>query len=208
MDIEVRVDSLRSEERAEAAGVAARGMRDNPIHVAAFGADPERRIRVLRGLFEALFAVSPTPPCVARRGGYVVGVAGAAPPGTCRPPLPDLARLLPSLLRAGPSTTRRTLAWFRAWAERDPTSPHWHLGPVSVEGGLQGLGIGSRLLARVARDLDARGETGWLETDKSENVRFYERFGFRVASEAAVLGVPCWFMERLPRDVPAPLSRA
>jgi ribosomal protein S18 acetylase RimI-like enzyme len=196
MDLELR--PLRADERAEAAGVAARGMRDNPIHIAALGPDGGRRIRTLERLFRALFAAAPSPPRVALRAGRVVGVAGALEPGGCRLPPAALLRLLPPLLRSGPRATHRALAWLRSWAARDPAEPHWHLGPVSVEGGMQGLGIGSRLLVELADELDACGERAWLETDKAENVRFYERFGFRVAAEAPTLGVPCWFMERLP----------
>ena len=34
----------------------------------------------------------------------------------------------------------------------------------------------------------------YLEADKSENARFYERFGFTVIAEPKVLGAPNWFM--------------
>jgi hypothetical protein len=37
-----------------------------------------------------------------------------------------------------------------------------------------------------------------LETDKPENVRLYERFGFEVRCHAFVLGVQNWFMWRQP----------
>lgn len=33
-----------------------------------------------------------------------------------------------------------------------------------------------------------------LETDKRENVRFYERFGHEVIGNHQVIGVPNWFM--------------
>jgi hypothetical protein len=36
----------------------------------------------------------------------------------------------------------------------------------------------------------------YLETDKRENVRFYQKFGFMVMGEAEVLGVANWFMSR------------
>jgi hypothetical protein len=47
--------------------------------------------------------------------------------------------------------------------------------------------------------LDARGEAGYLETDKRENVRFYERHGYAVVAQADVIGVPNWFMIRQPQ---------
>lgn len=190
---------MRPEERRAAAGVAARGMRDNPIHVAAFGPDPDRRVAVLERLFRALFAAVAEPPRVALRAGFVVGVCGATPPGACRLPPLALARVGAPLVRAGVGSLARAVRWLEAWGARDPDTPHWHVGPVAVEGGLQGLGVGSRMLADLAAELDAAGETAWLETDKRENVVFYRRAGFTVASEATVLGVPCWFMGRPPR---------
>ena len=68
---------------------------------------------------------------------------------------------------------------------------------------LQGQGIGSILLAEHCRRLDDRGdEVGYLETDKPENVRFYEKQGYRVIGEAPALGVPSWFMRREPVAYP------
>ena len=63
---------------------------------------------------------------------------------------------------------------------------------------MQGHGIGSQMLAVYCEQLDLAGGSGYLETDKIENVRLYERFGFEVRSEAHVLGVPNWFMWRKP----------
>ena len=45
--------------------------------------------------------------------------------------------------------------------------------------------------------LDRAKMTGYLETDKLSNVRFYEGFGFETVDSALVLGVPNWFMKRM-----------
>jgi hypothetical protein len=63
---------------------------------------------------------------------------------------------------------------------------------------VRGTGVGSRLLADCVDGLDVRAETGYLETDKADNVRFYRRFGFEAVACANVLGVPNWFMVRPP----------
>jgi ribosomal protein S18 acetylase RimI-like enzyme len=44
--------------------------------------------------------------------------------------------------------------------------------------------------------MDAARDDAYLETDKEINVRFYERFGFRVIGEESVLGVNNYFMRR------------
>ena len=54
------------------------------------------------------------------------------------------------------------------------------------------------MLAVYCEQLDAAGAAGYLETDKPENVRLYERFGFEIRCHAYVLGVKKWFMWRRP----------
>ena len=82
----VEVRDLRRDEFPVAVAVLARGMRDNPLHVAAFGTNRERRRRRLEGQFAALFELmtEQTPICAVQNG-MIVGVTGIAPPGTCRP---------------------------------------------------------------------------------------------------------------------------
>ncbi|HEU4422411.1 MAG TPA: hypothetical protein VFR67_07700 [Pilimelia sp.] len=52
------------------------------------------------------------------------------------------------------------------------------------------------IMREYCRRLDEAGDTGYLETDKAQNVRFYQRFRFDVIGAAPVLGVPNWFMLR------------
>jgi ribosomal protein S18 acetylase RimI-like enzyme len=185
---------------AEAAlGVLARGMRDNPVHVAVFGDDPERRQERLRRVFEGAFdAMGWQTNMLAARDadGTILGVCGALPPGGCRMDLGQQLRVMPRLLSNGPRVAVRAMRWLGAWARRDPDERHWHLGPIAVDAHLQGRGVGSKLMEVFCARVDAAGEEAYLETDKPENVRFYERFGFEVVGEQAVLGVPNWFMIR------------
>ncbi|MGH3628366.1 MAG: GNAT family N-acetyltransferase [Sciscionella sp.] len=71
-------------------------------------------------------------------------------------------------------------------------------GPVAVAPDRHGHGCGSALLNAYCRALDAAGEVSYLETDKSENVPFYQRNGYAAVAEADVIGVPNWFMIRRP----------
>jgi ribosomal protein S18 acetylase RimI-like enzyme len=195
----IEVRDLRPEEVPQAVGVLARGMRDNPLHVAAYGDDPKRRLlchgRLMRALFRGMSAQQPI---CAVRDGTVLGVTGVAPAGTCQPTAAQRLRLLPVVVSLGPRTAGRIGKWLSTWAKRDADEPHVHLGPLAVDAHLQGQGIGSRIMAEHCRRLDASSEVGYLETDKADNVRFYERFGFAVVGEEPVLGVPNWFMRREP----------
>jgi GNAT superfamily N-acetyltransferase len=146
---------------------------------------------------QALFDVSTTQqPIVALLEGDVVGVTGVAPPGSCRPTPAQRLRLLPRILALGPRTAGRVLAWTSRWGRHDPEEPHYHLGPLAVDAHRQRQGIGSLIMREHCRRLDASGDVGYLETDRIENVTFYERFGYEVIAEDLVLGVPNWFMRR------------
>jgi ribosomal protein S18 acetylase RimI-like enzyme len=196
----IEVRDLRAEEVDAAVGVLARGMRDNPLHVGAYGEDPERRLRCHARLVAGFFRhFQAQQPIVAVEDGTLVGVTGVARPGTCQPTAVQRLRLLPTMLGMGPRTAARVASWFSAWAGHDPDEPHFHLGPLAVDAHLQGRGIGSRIMEEHCRRLDAAGDLGYLETDKPENVRFYERFGFEVVGEDEVIGVQNWFMLRTPR---------
>ncbi len=196
---DLQLVDLTAADRPELVGVLARGMRDNPLHVAAYGPDPERRERIHGRLMAAFFAASHGQrPFGLRRDGVLVGVAGVAPPGTCRPTPRQQLSMTPAIARCGPRTAARVGRWLKAWQDADPAEPHSHFGPIAVDRHLQGQGLGTRLLAEYARRLDAAQEVAYLETDKRENVRFYERAGFVVVGEADVIGVPNWFMWRNP----------
>jgi ribosomal protein S18 acetylase RimI-like enzyme len=198
----LEVGALDPSSVEEALGVLVRGMRDNPTHVAAFGQDPERRQRSLRYFFGAAFTVIGLHEhmIVARsEDERVVGVLGMMPPGACLPGSVQKLRMLPALLRNGPSSAGRVMRWIGAWSERDPAEGHWHLGPLVVDAHLQGKGVGGRLMQVFCAQVDAARDTAYLETDKEINVRFYERFGFGVIGEAKVLGMSTYFMQRTGR---------
>lgn len=179
-------------------------MRDNPNNIAAFGEDRARRQRCLERMFGALFCLmrSQQPLC-ALEGEVILGVGGVAPPKRCQPVGTERLRLAPAILAFGPARSMRVLRWTGAWGARDPDEPHLHLGPLAVEPHLQGRGIGSHILGEHCRQLDEQRLGGYLETDKPENVRLYERFGYRVVAEASVIDVPNWFMWRENAPPPA-----
>ena len=133
-------------------------------------------------------------------GPHVIGVAAAVLPGTC------IGATAAGELRERPDVDPvdavgfdRTRHVISVMCDHDPEERHVHVGPVGVEPGSQGLGVGGAMLAAVAERLDHDGEVGWLETDKPENVVFYRRHGFDVDVEERRLGIPIWFMRRTPR---------
>jgi GNAT superfamily N-acetyltransferase len=77
---------------------------------------------------------------------------------------------------------------------------HWYLFVLGVDPPRQGQGVGSALIAPVLRRADASRLPCYLETDKPEDVVFYEKHGFQVRDKASVKdSPPFWTMERPPR---------
>lgn len=102
---------------------------------------------------------------------------------------------------AGPDADR----WMELIALLDDNHPHhaehhylWFLG---VRPARQGRGHGSALLRAVLDDADRTGTPAYLEATSTDNVRLYERHGFRVTEELAVVGgPPLWAMWREPQE--------
>jgi ribosomal protein S18 acetylase RimI-like enzyme len=196
-DIVVR--HLERAEHAVAAAVAARALVDAPTTVAIHGDDPLDRLAFPYDDFSMLFRVLPSPQLGAFCGACLIGVAAASAPAGCvgsyfgSAVAEVLDRPTPGL--GDPS---RAQVFWAHWASHDLDEEHWHVGPVGVEPGFQGRGIGGALLRALCASFDQEGRVGWLETDKERNVRFYNAFAFEVVETATILGVPTWFMRRRP----------
>jgi ribosomal protein S18 acetylase RimI-like enzyme len=93
-------------------------------------------------------------------------------------------------------TEFRKYIWLKEWARHDPVEQHWHLGPIGVLPAYQGSGIGSTLMERFCGEVDACNAKAYLETDMDKNVRFYERFGFKVISQSQIFGINNRYMLR------------
>ena len=195
----VEIGSADASEIEEVLDVLARGMNDNPLTVATFGTDPEqRRQRFRRFVGTAAKALGWGPNMLVTRDadGTIAGACNAMPPGECLSSPSRQPQILPSLPSNGPHVAERAMCWLEVWSRRDPKERHWHLGPLAGGAHRRGGGVGSLLMQVFSARMDAAGEEAYLETDKSENVRFYERFGFELISEEEVLGATNYFMLR------------
>lgn len=196
---------LAKDDRREAAHLLAQAMKDNPLHVQVFGRAEARRERRLRHFFFVLLghvlrhghlsgAWTAAPSC----GEQLTGILGLLPPGHCRPRPPERLRIGAGILRCMPPVAAwRVWRWLDAWERRDPATPHWHIGPLAVHPAHRRQGIATMLMEAGCRMIDtAEPAPAWLETDLERNAEFYRHFGFAVTEQAAVLGVPNWFMMR------------
>ncbi len=210
----MELDVLKPSELRQAAEMAARALRDNPVSIAVYGPRPNRRTRGLLTTFLWMLSLLRRQPIVARRGESIVGLAAIAPPDQCflrqmaakgrelrirgkevgltMAPLPP--RLVLPLLRLGPRTLSRMSTWGEIVSRHDPSEAHQHVELVAVEPELQGKGIGSMLMGRAMSEMQQADGMPYLETDTMRNVSFYRRFGFEVLGDAQILGAATWFM--------------
>jgi ribosomal protein S18 acetylase RimI-like enzyme len=181
----------------------ARGMCDNPILIQTFGADKKRRQRRLERYYALVVSL------MLRKGGFLgayrgetlLGLVGTLPPGCCQANFLEVLRFVPTLVTYNSLVgALRVKSWQDAWARHDPRENHWHVGLVTVDSHLQGRGIGTQLMTEHCAQMDGRGATSYLETDKAINVRFYQKFGFQTVAQEQVLGTTNWFMKRLARN--------
>ncbi len=178
-------------------GLLADSYLTNPINVAVFGGSGEKERRLNRAMFEVtLKSALPGEKLVARSRDQVVGFIQYVRFPGCRPTPEQVSAVIPSLFQAIGEALPRVGQWLRAWGERDPQQAHWHLGTIAVRTDMQRKGIGGLLMQVYKARLDDSRELGYLETDRSENLRFYGKWGFTVSGELEVLGVNTWFMRR------------
>lgn len=197
---QITISRLSAGQVQEAGRVLGAAFASSPLEQAVRGSIEERQ---RRGLVVAYTATCRLPGQVrvALSEHQVVGVIRWVQSPRCQLRLREKLAMAPTAITAFGRNLPKALTWVAAWSKRDPVEPHVHLGPIGVTPELQGRGIGSQMLSVYCEELDVAADAGYLETDKSDNVRLYERFGFEVQDEAELLGVPNWFMWRAPAVV-------
>jgi ribosomal protein S18 acetylase RimI-like enzyme len=100
-------------------------------------------------------------------------------------------RLLPMFVRlCGIPRLGRGSALADAMEKHHPKDPHYYLSFVAVAPRLQGMGLGSAILAATLRRADAEGWNAYLENSNPKNTRLYERHGFSAGANISPRGAP------------------
>jgi len=78
--------------------------------------------------------------------------------------------------------------------------PYMYLVIIGISSAAQGNGFGSKIIDAIKEESSRKGFYIYLETEKEENVVFYEKHGFNVVERIDLeeLNVPMWLMERKP----------
>ena len=200
------IQPMQGSEIEEAAFVLSQALLENPIQVAVYtglGKDLQKHVKAN---FLKLLRTRPKRVFVAKQNSQIIGVYRTK---LCTGKLVNSfkAQHLITLQDWINSTVEeREQLWIQSWASRDPVCQHSHLGPIGILPEFQHHGVGTLLLKHYCHWLNHQQLSAYLEADKLINVKFYEKFGFRVVGQADILGVQNYFMWR---DIAAmfPLAR-
>ena len=166
----LKISFLEINDISAASRVLSVAMLDNPLHVALFRGSGEKERKIIEELFFELFTDLPGITFLARSDSQIVGVMRMK---SCDGKKVSNENTRPD---DADDLKGRISHWHGEWARHDPSKQHWHLGPIGVLPSHQHQGIGTALLRRFCKEVDACKSPAYLETDTGENVLFYERF--------------------------------
>jgi GNAT superfamily N-acetyltransferase len=166
----------------------------SPLHLCAFGPGriDQNRLFFRIGLRHMFIGQS----FVALHDGEVCGYVHFNPWPDCLPAPEQIPTAVATLLTPLGEAIPQVIRWFTRWCHNDPDEPHVHLGPIGVAPKMQRRGVGTALMERYVEHLRQEKVAGYLETDRSENVEFYKKFGFAVENDEELIGTPTWYMWR------------
>jgi GNAT superfamily N-acetyltransferase len=206
MDVEIGILPRRL--AGHAVGVLTRAFDEDPILTHYLGRGPRRAVAYRMFFADVIESTLPFGHVYgATTDNRLLGVAAWKPPD---PPAGSLRTRASSAMRERVLRVlypRAAVELFRGFASLEPLHPsesHWYLMYVGIKPGIQGKGLGSRLLEPVLQLADADGTLCYLETPFRRTHVFYQRLGFEIASESNPFpgAPPLWTMIRKPRSSP------
>ena len=174
----------------KSAKVLSIAMLNNPHHISVFLGNGENERLEIEKMFFELLNTLPGIVFVAKESKKIIGVMRMK---SCEG---SKATDNPKESKDENDIGWRKSVWHTEWARHDPLSQHWHHGPIGVLPSHQGLGIGSMLMERFCKEVEACLTKAYLETEGDKNVRFYKKFGFKVVSESEIFDVKNRYMLR------------
>ncbi len=193
------IESLKPDEIQEAANLLSKAFILTEFSSKVAGGQDEKHRRMLEIGFKTMLDKKPGKKFVAKDNGKIVGVMRMAKWPDCQNSIPRGFEKIPTLLFGRKSALR--LFKFRSiWKKHDPKKPHWHIDPIGVLPEMQGKGIGSKLLTFFCNYIDKENVAAYHETDQEQNVRLYEKFGYKIVGTEPIFSVTNWFLWRPPKN--------
>lgn len=189
----LQISLMEQNDIRQSAKVLSIAMIDNPLHIGVFMGNGEKERLEIEKMFIELLNNLPGIVFLVKDNEEIIGVMRMK---SCIGEAIDKTAVFENVN----DIDKRKSVLFKEWAMHDPVEQHWHLGPICVLSSYRGLGIGSLLMERFCKEVDACKAKAYLETDLDKNVRFYEKFGFKVVSESEIFGVQNRYMLRDSRN--------
>lgn len=196
-----KVQRLTAQKLPQAIATIAMAFHKDPLSVYVYPDEAERRRRL-----PLMFSISLR---YTLRYGEIIttpevtGVACWLPPKSTTVSIKRLLRIgiLPAALQMGLPGLRRVNNaedYMRSTHQHCIRGLHWYLWVLGVDPARQGQGHGGTLLRAGLERADASSLPCYLETMNPENVPFYQKFGFVIASEGIIpsSSVRMWSMIR------------
>ena len=81
--------------------------------------------------------------------------------------------------------------------------PYIYLTMIGIRSGKQGKGLGSKIMNTIKEECDREGVHLYLETEKEDNLPFYEKHGLMVLQKIVFekINQPMWEMARKPEQI-------
>jgi ribosomal protein S18 acetylase RimI-like enzyme len=195
----INIAPIKTEEIDEAANLLSHAFILTPFSSKVAGGQSEKHRRGLKMGFKIMIAKKPGKVVVAKINEKIVGVMRMVKWPDCQNSIPKGFERIPVLI-FGRGAALRLFKFRSIWKKHDPNQPHWHIDPIGVLPEMQGKGIGSQLLSYFCNQIDMQNESAYLETDQEQNVRLYERFGYKVLETEPIFNIKNWFLWRPPHN--------
>jgi len=189
----LKLSFMEKNDIQESARVLSVAMLYNSLHVAVFQGNGEKERKEIEKMFSKLLIELPGIVFLVKEKQKIIGVM------RMKSWEGIIATDEPKESKDENDISWRKSVWHTEWARHEPLGQHWHLGPIGVLPSHQGLGVGSLLMERFCKEVDACLAKAYLETDLDKNVRFYKKFGFNVVSESEIFDVKNRYMLRASR---------
>lgn len=192
--MQIKVRELQKEDLTQACVTLGKAFATSPNTIAIYRNNPTTAYK-MQTVFLSMLKYLPGKVSVAELDGRVVGAMRIAEWPACQE---QNLKMMSSMLGAagGPGSLVRAMKMRHTWKKHDPKKPHLHLDPLGVTPEVQGRGVGSQMMEFYCNIIDGKGMQAYHETDKPENVLFYQRFGFNVIGEEIINDIKNWYLLR------------
>jgi ribosomal protein S18 acetylase RimI-like enzyme len=134
----------------------------------------------------------------------IQGVAGWLPTDSYPQSIGTQLAQIPGTLRALYRRPRALIdgnKYLTQVAKVHPKEPHWYLYLLVADPSIQRSGIGTTLMEHGLAHVDQEGVGSYLETQKEDNLAYYQRFGYELRATLRPVkeGPPLYTMWRNPR---------